>query len=94
MVRDKVADAIEDMAPEALLYFGRDFAPFINAGLKAQTALDKGVQHKEKLGAALWLAGFQAQLNPAAPELEDGQTVDGEAVEYTADESESDPPLW
>jgi len=81
MVRDKVADAVEDMTPEALLYLGKDLAPMVNAGLKAQGALDKQVQHREKLGASLWLAGFQAQLNPAAPELEDGNTVEGEAVE-------------
>lgn len=82
MVRDKVADAVEDMTPEALLYLGKDLAPMVNAGLKAQTALDRQVQHREKLGASLWLAGFQAQLNPSPPEaLEDGLTVEGEAVE-------------
>jgi hypothetical protein len=81
MVRDKVADAVQDMSGEALLYMGKDLAPMVNAGLKAQTALDRQVQHREKLGAALWLAGFQAQLNPAPAELEDGQTVEGEAVE-------------
>lgn len=83
MVRDKVIDAIEDYTPDALMLMGKELAPMVNSGLKAQAALDKQVQHREKLGASLWLAGFQAQLNPApvVPELEDGDTTEGEAVE-------------
>lgn len=81
LIRDKVVDAVQDMEPEALMFMGKDLAPMVNAGLKAQTALDKQVQHREKLGAALWLAGFQAQLNPSAPALDDGLTVEGESAE-------------
>lgn len=86
MVRDKVADAIEDMPGEAIVLMGKEIAPAINAGLKAQAAIDKKAATNAKLGLAAgaltlqaWLAGLSEA--PVPPELEDGNTVEGEAVE-------------
>lgn len=86
MVRDKVAEAIEDIPGEGLLLMGKELVPAINAGLKAQAALDKREVAHKKLGIAagalslqVWLAGLSSA--PPPPELEDGNTVDGEAVE-------------
>lgn len=86
MMRDKVADAVEGMDPEALLYLGKDLAPMVGKGLQAQSMLDKREQVNKKLGIAagalslqMWLAGLSEQAPP--PELDDGMTIDGEAVE-------------
>ena len=89
MVRDKVADAIEKKDPETMLYFGKEMAPFVNAGLKAQGILDKRAAVDRKLGLAEGALGFQMYLAglgkpggmPDAPAIEDGKTIDGEAVE-------------
>lgn len=86
MVRDKVADAIEDMPGEGILLMGKELAPSLNAGLKAQTILDKREQANKKLGIAagalslqMWLAGLGDTEPPK--ELDDGNTIEGEAVE-------------
>lgn len=86
MVREKVADAVEPMTGEAMLLFGKDMAPAINAGLKAQAMLDKREAVNKKLGIAagalslqMWLAGLNEA--PPPPELDDGNTIEGEAVE-------------
>lgn len=86
MVREKVADALEDMPGEGLLLMGKELAPAVNAGLKAQAMLDKRDSVNKKLGIAagalslqMWLAGLHDATPP--PELDDGNTVEGEAVE-------------
>lgn len=88
MVRDKVADALEDMPGEGLLLMGKELGPAVNAGLKAQGILDKRDAVNKKLGIAAgalslqaWLAGLHSVEPP--PELDDGNTVEGEAVEVT-----------
>lgn len=85
MVRDKVLDAIEDVPGEGLLLMGKEFAPALNAGLKAQAALDKREATNKKLGIAAgalslqaWLAGLSSA--PTPPELDDGNTIEGDAV--------------
>ncbi len=89
MVRDKVAEAIEDMPGETLILLGQEIGPTVNAGLKAQTILDKREAVNKKLGIAagalslqMWLAGLNEAAPP--PELDDGLTVEGEAVEVEA----------
>ena len=86
LVRDKVADAVEDLSPEALLIMGKDLGPMIGKGLQAESLLDKRTVNDRKLGLAagalslqVWLAGLGQSAPP--PELDDGNTVDGEAVE-------------
>lgn len=86
MVRDKVAEAVEPMSGEALLLMGKEVAPAINAGLKAQAAIDRKAATEAKLGIAagalsfqMWLAGLST--SPVPPELDDGKTFEGEAVE-------------
>lgn len=86
MVRDKVADAVEDMPGEAILLMGKELAPAINAGLKAEQIIDRRAAVNKKLGIAagalslqMWLAGLHNAPPPA--ELDDGNTIEGEAVE-------------
>lgn len=86
MVRDKVADVVQDMPGEGLVLMGKELAPALNAGLKAQGMLDKREQVNKKLGIAagalslqMWLAGLHDVAPPA--ELDDGNTIDGDAVE-------------
>jgi hypothetical protein len=86
MVREKIADAVEDMPGEGLLLMGKELAPALNAGLKAQAMLDKREAVNKKLGIAagalslqMWLAGLHDA--PPPPELDDGNTVEGVAVE-------------
>lgn len=86
MVRDKTADLIEDMTPDALLVFGRDLSPVIGKGLQAQAILDKREVNERKHGiaaGALALQAFLAGLGTGTPppELEDGLVIEGEAVE-------------
>lgn len=86
MVRDKVADAIEDIPGEGLLLMGKEMGPALNAGLKAQAALDKREATNKKLGIAAGALSLQAWLaglgdRPEPPELEDGNTIEGTAVE-------------
>lgn len=86
LMRDKVLDAVEDMSPDALLYMGKDLAPMVGKGLQAQSMLDKREATDKKLGIAagalslqMWLAGLGANEPP--PELDDGKTIEGTAVE-------------
>lgn len=86
MVRDKVADAVEDMPGEAILLMGKELGPAINAGLKAEAMIDKREVANKKLGIAagalslqMWLAGLHNAQPPA--ELDDGNTIEVEAVE-------------
>lgn len=86
MVRDKVADVVEDTPAEGLVLMGKEFGPALNAGLKAQAMLDKREAANKKLGIAagalslqMWLAGLGEA--PPPPELDDGNTFEGEAVE-------------
>ena len=86
MVQEKVADAIEDMPGEGILLMGKELAPAINAGLKAQAMIDKREAVNKKLGIAagalslqMWLAGLSDTKPPA--ELDDPNIVEGEAVE-------------
>lgn len=86
MVRDKVGELVEDMSPDALLVFGKDLGPVIGKGLQAQAILDKREVNDKKLGIAAgalsiqaWLAGLGRVEQP--PELDDGNTIEGEAVE-------------
>lgn len=86
IMRDKVVEAIEPMSGEALLLFGKDMAPMVSQGLKAQALVDKREQVNKKLGIAagalslqMWLAGLSETAPP--PELDDGNTIEGKAVE-------------
>lgn len=86
MVRDKVADLIEDMDPDTMMVFGKDVGPLLGKGLAAQAILDKREVNDKKLGIAAgalsiqaWLAGLGRVEQP--PELDDGMTFEGEAVE-------------
>lgn len=86
MVRDKVAAAIEHKDPDALLYMGKELAPMIGKGLQAQAQLDKREATNKKLGLAAgalslqaWIAGLGSA--PTPPELDDGLTIEGTAVE-------------
>lgn len=85
IMREKVADAVEDMDPKALLFMGKDLAPMVGKGLQAQAILDKREATNKKLGIAAgalslqaWLAGLGSA--PPPPELDDGNTIDGDAV--------------
>lgn len=86
IMRDKVADAVGDMDPKALLYMGKDLAPMVGKGLQAQSILDKRDATNKKLGIAAgalslqaWLAGLGSAPQP--PDLlEDGKTIEGVAV--------------
>jgi hypothetical protein len=87
LVRDKVADAVEDLSPEALLLMGKDLGPMVGKGLQAEAILDKREVNEKRLGIAAgalslqaWLAGLGASTAPPL-ELDDGNTIDGEAVE-------------
>lgn len=91
IMRDKVADAVEDMNAEALLFMGKDLAPMVGKGLQAQAILDKREATNRKLGIAadalslqVWLAGLRESAPP--PELDDGNTIEGEAVEVPSGE--------
>ena len=86
MVRDKVADAIEDIPGEGLLLMGKEFGPALNAGLKAQAAIDKKAAVQAKLGLEAGALSLQLHLAglrdlPPPPELDDGNTIEGEAHE-------------
>lgn len=82
MVRDKVAEAIQDKEPDVLLALGKEFGPFINAGLKAQASIDKREATNRKLGIAEGALGFQMFLAGLGrkPELPDPSVIEGEAV--------------
>lgn len=60
MVRDKVADAVEDMPGEGILLMGKELAPALNAGLKAQAMLDKKEATNKKLGIAAGALALQS----------------------------------
>lgn len=88
IMRDKVVEAVADVPAEALLLMGKEFAPMIGKGLQAQSMLDKREAINKKLGIAagalslqMWLAGLGETEPP--PELDDGNTIEGEAVEVT-----------
>lgn len=85
MLRDKVAQAVEPMSGEALLLMGKELAPMVAQGLKAQSALDRRAVQDRKLGLAEGALGFQmflAGLGQApTPELDDPNVIEGEAVE-------------
>ncbi len=88
MVRDKVADAIEHKDPEAMLALGKEFAPMVNAGLKAQASLDRRAATNRKLGIAEGALGFQmflaglGRIKPP-PELADPDIIEGEVISVT-----------
>ena len=86
MMRDKVADAVEDMDGEALLLFGKEFAPMVGKGLQAQAMLDKREAAKTKLSGAAEIVGMLSALlhGAAAPQLGDG-TIEGEYKDVTPD---------
>ena len=81
---DVVTDEETGITYDPLLH--KDLAPGLTLGLKAQQILDKRQQEKNKLGLAAGALGFQMYLaglgrETDPPELEDGLTIDGEAVE-------------
>lgn len=87
MLRDKVAEAVEDLTPEALMYMGKDLAPMVGKGLQAEAILDKREVNEKRLGIAAgalslqaWLAGLGASTEPPK-ELDDGNTIEGEFEE-------------
>jgi hypothetical protein len=85
IMRDKVAEAVEDMDPEHLLYMGKDLAPMVGKGLQAQAILDKREQVNKKLGIAAgalslqaWLAGLRHAPAPDdLVELDDPTVIEG-----------------
>jgi hypothetical protein len=86
IMRDKVVEAVEGMDAEALVFMGKDLSPMVGKGLQAQAILDKRDTNNRRLGIAAgalslqaWLAGLRSE--PTPPELEDGMTIDGEALE-------------
>lgn len=81
LVRDRAVDMFEN---EELDLRNKDHAAGIGAGLKAQGLLDGREKLKAKTGQTLeLLAGLRALLSGALPplQLDDGNTVEGEAVE-------------
>jgi hypothetical protein len=87
LVRDKVADAVEELSGEALLLMGKELGPMVGKGLQAEAIIDKRAVNDAKLGLAAgalslqaWLAGLGSNTAPPA-ELDDGMTIEGEAVE-------------
>ena len=90
LVEEKAYDAIADLSPEALLVFGKEATPVINAGLKAQAIREKREVTNRKLGIAegeltlqALIAGFGREV---AGQLEDGTTVEGEYKDVTPSE--------
>ncbi len=88
LMRDKVLEAVRDKDPDYLLHI-KDLAPMVGKGLQAQAMLDKREAVNKKLGIAagalslqMWLAGLSAA--PPPPELDDGNTTEGEATEVEA----------
>jgi hypothetical protein len=84
MVRDKVADALVDMPGEGILLMGKELAPAINAGLKAEAALDKREALDKKLMVTAGLPAFLQMMEDerlARRQLEDGNTIEGEYSE-------------
>jgi hypothetical protein len=91
-VRDRAAELFDT---EKLDLTDKDHAPGINAGLKAQAILDAREKAKAKQGSAelafaiiAMLTGNAATPMPTGPlrlELEDGDTIEGEAVELATD---------
>jgi hypothetical protein len=82
-MRDKVLEAVEPMDAEALLYMGKDLAPMIGQGLKAQAILDKREQAtKKNTQADILLSLLAALRGEGRPmlQIEDGTVVDGVAV--------------
>lgn len=83
MLRDKVADAVEGMSGEALVFMGKDLAPMVGKGLQAQVVLDKREVNDRKLGLAAGALGFQMFLaglgrTEDPPELlDDPKVVEG-----------------
>lgn len=86
LVRDKAYEAIKDKDPDMLLLMGKEVAPLIGKGLQAEALIEKRAANERKHGlaaGALALQAFLAGLGNGAPppELEDGNTVEGEVVE-------------
>lgn len=86
LVRDKTYDMVDRLDPDALMVFGKDLSPIVGQGLKAQGLIDKREQLDKKLGIQAgaialqaWIAGLGQTAPP--PELDDGNTIEGEAVE-------------
>lgn len=97
MVREKVADMVQDMSPDALLMMGKEVAPMIGKGLQAEAIIDKRLVDQRKLGLAAgalsiqaWLAGMGDTTKPP-PELDDGNTIEGEATEVLHSPGEDGP---
>lgn len=93
LVRDKVYDMVDELTPEALMVLGKDFSPVIGQGIKAQTLIDKREQLDKKLGIQAGAIALQAWIaglghSPPPPELDDGNTIEGESVELEDDELE------
>jgi hypothetical protein len=94
IMRDKVAEAVGDMAPEHLLYMGKDLAPMVGKGLQAQAILDKREQVNKKLGIAAgalslqaWLAGLRDAPAPSdLVELDDPNVIEGVIVLHSEGE--------
>lgn len=81
MVQERVADMLET---EELDLRNKDHVAGIGAGLKAQGLLDSRERAKAKTGQTLeLLAGIRALLTGDLPpkQIEDGLTIEGEAVE-------------
>ena len=80
MVRDKAADLLEEGRLDLV---NKDRVPGINAGLKAQATIDRREQNKQRGAASEVLTALLAALRGEAPvlQIEDGMTIEGEAVE-------------
>lgn len=80
-VRDRAADMFDN---EQLDLSNKDHVPGISAGLKAQSLLDGREKAKARQGTAELAFAIIAMLTgaqPAALEIEDGLTIEGDAVE-------------
>lgn len=84
-VRDRMLHIVGSMNDDQLL--NKDFAAAISNGLKAQNTLDAREKVKAKSGQSLELvAGLRALLTGALappPQLEDGETFEGDYEDVT-----------
>jgi hypothetical protein len=92
LMRDRIADAVEQLKPEEREdgsqgldpILMKDLQPAINSGLKAQAILDSREKAAAKKGNAELAFAIIAMLTGhggPVPALEDGMTIEGTAVE-------------
>lgn len=88
VVRDR---ALSMMDSEELALDNKDLVPGINAGLKAQSIIDSREKQKAKHGSAELAFAIIQMLSgrsPDVPQLEDGNTIEGEFEEVDGESVE------